>query len=1396
MATTTKRTSPKHSLAERLNRSRRHRQWANSQLDSASVGAASISSTGNASTNSEPPLAPTPHQRLRARAPLSLAQSPSGDNGSVDSGTTPSPEKRETLASRRARAIMLQKKRGAFSPRGQLQEPTTPPDNFEEAAKPTPKDEVVQNREPSMPFKASSSQLSQKPRNPSKQPMSPCESVQYQASEMDSHKTDNDVKETGEVTGNGSKFVHQPKGNSSGPLVTDRYRVGSSFRPVAPSPQFSKAPPPPPPRSAPPNRNNGEVPLSQAFLTKSDTSASNHRFSTGSIRSNSNQSSRPANQGRSTSISSESTQEAEEVEGFNGSVIETPQSASVARLRASFNRGGSDKPLMPMNSPDPRIRHSIGLVGQPKVQDSVAPNYRSREPPGRTAVNERDQSTKVWQKPVQNVHSGANRPSWQNRNNSNSANTHHGQDVSTMPGQRPSWQNRPAPQAQTGTSRAANANMPAAPWQYVPKTDSTAPKNSWQGNKTQRKSDDHVPSQARWQNRSQPSVATSEAPVQRPPPQPSGDTQRLEVFGGAMNPVHTSWQNRRNGHSEPIQPPDDPQDSKNQSCSQVVDVSMTPPREQSRPNPHAGSSSPVVMPPMDERHVYRSKEETEQHKQQQYDWRSQTTEAASPPETNLGDQQVQKPATKPSSVPPRNEHGAQALQPVILPRTESTKISLPPAILPMSGVSAKSLPPVILPQKDVQKKSLPPAILPQSKQPLKSLPPAILPQAQPLPPAILPQRGKSEMSFHPVSLPQKEHVDSNILQQKPSPQQREGPGVNPAAIVMNRDTAESAASRQATPVDGLEGNTSEPSHFGDTQKPPTNTPPSQVAKNQKRWSMQSREEATGVVDTDYGERPENDGKVLSHHGDDNDYLEEKKSGEDIVPSGRDHSDQELLQEQHTHLAQMAADSTLIADYEEAIKHASKGMSYDEEDESYISGGLANSASALPHELPPEFQQALAVGHSALPADKYTESGPGSGEVNADDNLISPQQSSPDSASRYPRISPSRRDNEAYRTGYYGDDGQQLRRTSPPKDHRRNSQGDLSPTKDHVSRYQESLSVRMAAMHNSAPIRYYDQAAYDGHSYSEEAEYESPQRSPHVGQGYLSSDYSASMEESYTDVSTEQTATNNVSSVDGMGAGTSGDEMDSHVVFGDPSSFGAAGVAEGGVSPSIRRRGTAIENWRGGRKLSQARSNREREGRSNDRQKGTASQILKFWASGTASEEEQEEAQHFQDTEEWADRDPDIDSFRETSPPPSPEPESRPVIGEMPPSNDSHDLRTMKGWRQAPSGLAGATMASPAASAHITPTSRELSARSTLHVSGSNDRSDARSKKSKRSKDVFDPFGGADDLKITDSSDLFSPLPDPFMTEESFSPPVWDTPRSRDTSEDDDSSPEWSSQVEI
>lgn len=60
-----------------------------------------------------------------------------------------------------------------------------------------------------------------------------------------------------------------------------------------------------------------------------------------------------------------------------GAVIETPKKASVSNLRASFDSRGSHQPIMPMNSSDPRIRNSLVVSSQAhsKHQDNNAGAY-------------------------------------------------------------------------------------------------------------------------------------------------------------------------------------------------------------------------------------------------------------------------------------------------------------------------------------------------------------------------------------------------------------------------------------------------------------------------------------------------------------------------------------------------------------------------------------------------------------------------------------------------------------------------------------------------------------------------------------------------------------------------------------------------------------------------------------------------------------------------------------------------------------------------------------------------------------------------------------------------------------------------------------------------------------
>jgi len=155
-------------------------------------------------------------------------------------------------------------------------------------------------------------------------------------------------------------------------------------------------------------------------------------------------------------------------------------------------------------------------------------------------------------------------------------------------------------------------------------------------------------------------------------------------------------------------------------------------------------------------------------------------------------------------------------------------------------------------------------------------------------------------------------------------------------------------------------------------------------------------------------------------------------------------------------------------------------------------------------------------------------------------------------------------------------------------------------------------------------------------------------------------------------------------------------------------------------------------------------------------KSVDNQVFDVWASTVASQEERHEAISFDQTDQWLDRDPDIDdslagedasigseqgkgnqyNVESTA---KKDPEPRPIIIKKPPQS----FRTPEMQKQR-SRATGST------------------------------------KKAKKpeKQEVFDPFGidaeESNGLTVEISDDLFSPNPDPFMTEESFSPLEWST----------------------
>jgi hypothetical protein len=170
-------------------------------------------------------------------------------------------------------------------------------------------------------------------------------------------------------------------------------------------------------------------------------------------------------------------------------------------------------------------------------------------------------------------------------------------------------------------------------------------------------------------------------------------------------------------------------------------------------------------------------------------------------------------------------------------------------------------------------------------------------------------------------------------------------------------------------------------------------------------------------------------------------------------------------------------------------------------------------------------------------------------------------------------------------------------------------------------------------------------------------------------------------------------------------------------------------------------------------------------------KSTENQLFDIWAS--TSKEERDEAISFDQTDQWLDADPDVDEsavadegsssseqenndinrVKET---PHPDPEARPILIIKKPRQSFRTPEVQKQRSKAMNRSSGTKMNIDEAKQQQVPPKQ----------------------------DVFDPFGiDAEEtggLTVEISEDLFSSNPDPFMTEESFSPLEWSTPGDANT----------------
>ena len=1186
MTSPTTSKTPRNSLAERLQRSRRHRNWIHNQLDSASVGGGSIASTGNISTASEPPQSQTSaRQRIKVKATNALQSAPSPENMSINStSSTPSPEK-QSLADRRQKALQLGRRRGESS--NTWQSPPAP------ASKPPAAASPVIPKPPAAKPQEAKPRVENQSRLPAKQPNSPCESMLYQASTME------DPPEGRESSKQGKKIeLSQPPfgrkkiGNNASPVVYSNHQQQHHLQK---STERAMKTPVKMQRSFPVSKTVAAVPTQDtASLHSEDQSTTPARFERGSV-GQSSQYSQPSQTSQKEikppPPHAEDEQPAQSnVKSSYGAFIETPNAVSVASLRASFNNRGSNKPIMPMNSSDPRIRQSL-----PASKSSV-----------KHESNNDSSSSSRWGRPAQPARDpeGHFTASSKPINQSSPA-----QNENSSRDQKASWHRRQSAEE---------------PSQSAPKP-STFP---------QRRNQTSTPQDGQPGWKKQEPEAGQEDRVQQRSESPHNVSKinRKVSWQGATSPTQDQSSLQSVSHSERDAPPSALRPSWNN-------------RQQQQMKDSSASQKPW------QKDAFHSKSPS---------WRNQKYPNESHYEGPVSQQL----------------HGP--------PRADKSEF--------------KNESPVILPQKP-----LTPVILPQKEQPSKIFPPAIL----------------------PVTAPQGQvmHEDDQDKVVRPSKVPGESQDDEIAEMMNHGREADSQTYEATSPSLGLQ-TTQKQIH-----KPPTYRPPAQSVQSQKspwqKWSHQHSNQSKH----DLSQTESTDDDFLSREGD---LIEEKKSGdlsfdEDAI---LDAAADEALGSENTYLARMAADSTLIADYEEAIKHASRQMSYDEED-SYISGGFTNGSSAIPQELPIEFQQALSrspvrtneneslarsEGNNALrhlviqesedeslyiedseekeiqnrvEADYHKEHEPDDqGDEQHIQNKLSDLRidldehpngsigvtpTTPEEVNNYPRVFPSQRDSDAYRMGYFGDES--------PASIRGKERRQLSPKKG------------IKGGHNSSPNK---------------------QLSP--------------MREDWNENKSR--------------------------FFGNSEEFDPDVNEDVLVSQILRKKEAMDKQSYDGHELHQPQH--PSLGPSPEKNKAGSSQILNFWSSGAASEEEQNEAISFNETHQWLDRDPDLDGFRD----------------DISVSSD-HDVDGLRGLDQFSPQIGNGEVAP------VTPSSRAWSSQNKFNTprsSRENERKKSRGSCVKAKEDVFDPFGDNDELKIENCDDLFSPLPDPFMTEESFSPPDWNTPR--------------------
>jgi hypothetical protein len=1458
------RHSPRHSLSERLERSRRHRQWLAKDSASSSVGGGSTGSQGTAQSEPSKPkgsAVPNYANRSERGAPRSISTyNKTNNNG----------EEKESLASRRQKAMQMGRKRNSYTPAPAP--PTVPVKNnklpSERSAKATtvpvsaaPKStapvNVVQakrgvpDNSPSLTIDTRDNvvvhQKVVQSRSPAMQPDSPCdEAMLYPADTMYSNLTleeeedDPTIDQPGRIGRPNNSAFSRPNqdsmSSSSSSYTGTQGRLPSSYSgyvqpqpgaTVTPSwvkksasndimeqssssstehrrsyvkpgssvaPSWAKRSDPNNVVESPSQTSNTTkkwTPPSQAAIAQSPQGQRNRIARTGSWSSPKAEAPRPSpmsasqkNQPRlhlgsasprNESLSSSppeeeprTTNQAKAAQGSSSPSIETPGVMSVASLRASFSSRGSNQPIMPMNSPDPRVRHSFNIGTSGGSSSSSGPMI-PKSP----------------------------RPSWQQGRS-------HAPSMPTQP-RTPSSGDRPPPPTSATSPSNATSTTPTGQQRYGSTTSSSPrfipPSKSWNDQQHQPVVDD---GQVDWpapedepptEERRPPSaVKTWQAKQGAPRSSNNNSTTRssaLRPESPSATSITRNDQGERNTSiSHGRAPPSvlNMWQAKQKAPNSATD-SIRKREDEAAGEPEAdapeggGKTSSRGREPPSVLKMWQTKQGGPPNNSTTESTREAEVEAATEPEpevttgaatsdeelrpsnvlkmwhAKLGAKSTARPAVQVKDRAQMEERSIteQRQAPNTVKRWQSNQAT-------QSEPIASQRPDPVVVQPDITQRPDPVSVQPSNNQERVVEDPPEDTTA-----TLEKSDSVNEESVHSsqkvvVVAPEENGRESPVLENAISDEETRALYANrarqihksynkapwqhdssPRRMSNDRESSFWRAKAEATAVSANNENTKKrntasaekaqaigpailpdtgkqkvPSMFSKTS--PTTGSPNLVSLTSKQLTMASGdgpEESRKYNDEIERRALEIVGKLNQLTPASHDIVEEKKSSEDVVVQ----SDNDEEEDHSTRLARMAAESSLVADFEEVMKYASKLSGSFDDESTTNTGNYSGNPSALPEDLPEEFQRVLSVKsddqyYLGVPTSFSMQDGNTSPtrlaikESDSTSAYIEDENYVDDETSTGENPSPTRLviKHSDSTSAYIEDDANYKRESFVPAP----LDTDLLPTS---ANSQEPVPGRQPTVnsHNPQP----------GHS------------------NVLSP--TKSMDSSNYPVLTPSRR-----------------DSDAYKMgyFGDASPRGKTNASppkdqKSTISPPLRTANISPSSGRG--------------------KPQQVDQVLRFWAKETASEDEHNEALSFTGEDEWGDKDPDLmDPFADDD---SDEQENK----------GPEKMTTRFSNPSAPDAMQTEMFKEPQ---HSKASSR-----------GGQGRSFKKPRKKKEEKVVFDPFADDDeDVLILDNpDDFFSPgSADPFMTAESFSPLNWGTPRSQDISDFNraDISPEFQAGFEI